>query len=182
MSKKNKQLNDLKLISQIKRGNAAAIKQWFLSYQPILLNIALKKVKTTEDAEELVQETFISCLKNATLFQEKSSLQSWMIAILRHEIADYYRKLYAKKAIRTLPLGELLLKSPVNDSHETSNKVKEVLKKMMKEKRELLLLKYVDKKKVKEIAKRLGRTTKSVESDLFRARKEFRELYLLLEK
>jgi len=65
----------------------------------------------------------------------------------------------------------------LSDSHEISERVKQVIADLSEEYRELLLLKYVDKKKVKEIARELKRTVKAVESDLFRAREEFRRLY-----
>lgn len=169
------------LINKLKAGDQQAAKAWFLIYKSRLLNLVLKKVSIREDAEEIVQETFINCLKGLNLFRGQASLFSWMQSILRHEIADYYRKRYAKKAIRTLPLGDFLLNHTVVNAHESSIRVKKVLAKMLKEKRELLLLKYVDRLAVKEIANLLGKTIKAVESDLFRARREFRELYLNLE-
>jgi len=52
-----------------------------------------------------------------------------------------------------------------------------VLKKMAKRSRELLMQKYVDKKRIKDLAKELGKTEKAIESELFRARKEFRLLW-----
>jgi len=176
-----KKQQEKKLIEQLKKGDSKAVKKWFDMYQKILMRIALSKAKNAEDAQELVQEAFINCLRSLHLFKGKSSLFSWMQSILRHEIADYYRKLYAKKAIKTLPLSELFLSTPLSDAHETSVKVRQVLEKMVTDKKELLLLKYVDKKKVKEIAAKMGRTVKSVESDLFRARNEFRSLYLSFE-
>jgi len=57
--------------------------------------------------------------------------------------------------------------------------VKEILLKMTQESREILQMKYIDKKHVKDIAKEMGKTVKSVESILFRARTEFREMYSL---
>jgi DNA-directed RNA polymerase specialized sigma24 family protein len=42
--------------------------------------------------------------------------------------------------------------------------------------------KYVDKKRVKELAQEFGRSEKAIESELFRARKEFRLLWANLEK
>ena len=47
---------------------------------------------------------------------------------------------------------------------------------------ELLMKKYVDKKRVKELAQEFGRSEKAIESELFRARKEFRLLWANLEK
>jgi DNA-directed RNA polymerase specialized sigma24 family protein len=86
--------------------------------------------------------------------------------------------MYAKKAIQTTALSHLLLSSPVEDSHEVSARVLVALKKMNEYSRELLLKKYVDSQKVAQIATELGKTVKSVESELFRAREQFRLLYL----
>ena len=166
------------LIEALRKGNEQATKYWFKHFYKRLFAIAIRKVRSEEDAKEITQETFINCLRNLHLFRDKAKLSTWMTSILYHEIADYYRKLYAKKAIKILPLGDFLLSLPISDSHEISAKVRLILSKMIKEKRELLLLKYVDNKKVKEIAKKMNRSVKSIESDLFRARIEFRKLYL----
>jgi RNA polymerase sigma-70 factor (ECF subfamily) len=104
-----------------------------------------------------------------------------MVRIAQHEVADYYRKRYAKKFIHALPLSELLPFNDLSDTHEIALKVRQVLAQMAKEEREILLMKYVDGKRVKQIANELGRTAKSVESILFRARNEFRQLYVVAE-
>ena len=101
-----------------------------------------------------------------------------MQSIAQHEVADFYRKKYAKRAIKTLPLSELLLDQRIENTAEISQRVTAVLQKMTAHSRELLLKKYVDSQKVAEIALELGKTIKSVESELFRARKEFKSLYI----
>lgn len=146
------------------------------------MRVAVKKAQNKRDAEDLVQETFINCLKNIHVFRENSSLKTWMISILRHEIADYYRKKYAKKAIKTLPLSDFILQRRIEDSSHVSARVKQVLGKMLERRKKLLLMKYVDEMAVKEIAEQVGRTFKAVESDLYRARESFKELYLALER
>ncbi len=170
------------LLSQLRQGDSRAVKLWYQKYHQLLLRFALKKTSDITIAEELVQETFINALKSLNLFREKSSLSTWMISILSHEIADYYRKIYAKRAIRVLPLSDLLLGEPVADSHEVSHKVLKVLHQMVDSHQELLLLKYADGRGVKEIAAELGRSVKAVESDLFRARIEFRRLYVVVDR
>jgi RNA polymerase sigma-70 factor (ECF subfamily) len=166
------------LLAELRRGRSTAVKKWFRWYSPYLLAITLKKVSSRQDAEELVQETFINCLRQLPLFQERSRLKTWMVSILRHETADFYRKKYAKKALLTIPLASLILAQPVKDASETSLKVRQVLGQMTKEHKELLLMKYVDNKKIKEIARLWQKTAKAVESELYRAREEFRTLYV----
>jgi RNA polymerase sigma-70 factor, ECF subfamily len=168
---------DSQLLAQLKQGSPQAVQLWFQTYHKKLFNFVGQKIDNDKDAEEVTQDIFISCLKHLPLFRGESSIWTWMVRIGQHEIADFYRKRYAKKFIHALPLSELLPIESIRDSHEISAKVKEVLQKMSSENREVLLLKYVDKKKVKAIAQQMGRTVKSVESVLFRARAEFRTLY-----
>lgn len=169
--------NESILVEAIKNGHGLAIEYWFKNYYQKLLNLALQKLPNRLIAEEVTQETFINCLRSITLFKGNSSLLTYMQSILRHEINDFYRKRYAKKFIQTIPLSEFLLDHEYKDAHETANMVKMVLKKMADRSRELLMQKYVDKKKIKELAKEWGQTEKAVESELFRARKEFRLLW-----
>ncbi|MBT4124100.1 MAG: RNA polymerase sigma factor [Candidatus Pacebacteria bacterium] len=165
------------LLKGLREGDKNKVKDWYTIFFPYLMAITLKKVSNFTDVEEIVQETFINSLRQLPLFRGESRLKTWMVSILRHEIADYYRKKYAKKALKTIPLFDEILQNPLKSSQEISEMVQITLGKMKKETRELLLLKYVDKKRVKEIASLFGKTVKSVESDLFRARVEFRKIY-----
>lgn len=171
--------SDQDLISKLKQGDTKAVNQWFGEYNDRLIKVVLNKVSNYQDAEEIVQQTFLNCLKHLPLFRGRSSIWTWMNSIARHEIADYFRKKYAKRALKTTRLSEFLLLDNIDDSSEVSEKVKRVLKKMRSSHRELLLLKYVDKKKVAVIAREFGKSIKSVESELFRARKEFKALWLV---
>lgn len=170
--------NEQVLLKALKRGDEQAVEFWFKTYQPKLLQVALVRLPSEVVAQEIVQETFISCLQTINLFKGKSSLLTWMQSVLRHEIADYYRKLYAKKIIRITPLADLLLDHGASDSCGTADAVETVLRQMLSTHRELLLRKYVDCQKVKDIAAELGTSVKSVESNLFRARQEFKALWL----
>ena len=177
MSDKTRLTVDQKLITRLRRGDQLASREWFERYHPQLLQFVLYKVSNHDDAEEIVQEVFINCLKHLPVFNGKSSILTWMKSIARHEIADYYRKKYAKKAVHTIPLLDSLSSESLDDASVVAKKVSLVLRKMRKDYRELLLLKYVDGKRVKIIAQELRRSFKSVEADLFRARSDFKAIY-----
>lgn len=165
------------LLIRLKQGDPKAVGYWFKTYKNKLLTMVIGKVSNRQDSEEIVQQTFLNCLRHLPLFRGKSSIWTWMNSIARHEIADYFRKRYAKKALKTTHLSDLLMIEDIDNSEEVSQKVKVVLKKMRGHYGELLMLKYVDGKHVAQIANEMGRSIKSVESDLFRARKEFRFLW-----
>jgi len=173
--------NEQILLEALKRGDELAVEYWFKHYRQKLMVTAAAKLPSRFFAEEIVQETFINTLRSLNLFKGKSSLLTFMQSVMRHEIADFYRKRYAKKFIHTIPLSDFLLDQPRKDAHETAAMVKLVLKKMTARSKELLMKKYVDNRRVKELAAELGRTEKAIESDLFRARREFRLLWQELE-
>lgn len=173
--------NELILIEALKNGDDLAVEYWFKKYRPVLNKAVLSKVSDSSVVMEIVQETFINCLQTLNLFKGRSSLLTWMQSIMRHEIADYYRKRYAKKFIQTIPLSDFLLEQNYKDAASSAELVTVVLKRMVKKNRELLLRKYVDCKRVKDIALEMGDSVKAVESDLFRARQEFKSLWLELD-
>ncbi len=162
------------LVELIKLGDTHAVDVWYAQYKTRLKQYISQKISHEADCEELVQQTFIHCIQQIHIFLGRSSLLTWMISIAHHEVADYYRKKYAKKALLTIPLPLNLLDYSVTDRHEITEQVSAVLHAMKAETRELLLMKYVDKKQVAVIAEELGKTVKSVESELFRARREFK--------
>lgn len=52
----------------------------------------MMRVNHRETAEDLVQETFISAVKARETFKGDSSEKTWLVAILKNKIIDYYRK------------------------------------------------------------------------------------------
>ncbi len=170
-------MTEQQFLADLKNASPQAVRQWYEQYSPKLLRHLLSKVVNPSDAEELTQDVFLSCLKSLPLFRGESSIWTWMLRVAQHEVADYFRKRYAKKFIFALPLSEFLPTQPVHNSEEVAQLVMAVLQQMKQEHREILLMKYLDGKRVLQIASETGRTVKSVESILFRARDEFRELY-----
>jgi RNA polymerase sigma-70 factor, ECF subfamily len=59
---------------------------------PALYRFALRFVRRREEAEDLVQETWLSALRGAKSFEGRSSLRTWLNGILRRRAADHYRK------------------------------------------------------------------------------------------
>lgn len=173
-------LDQDQLLVRLRQGESRVVRAWFKHYAPILTEYVSHKVDDPQDVEEIVQQTFINCLHHLPVFAGKSSIKTWMIGIARHEIADYYRKQYAKKAVQLIPLHEVIIGQPTGDASLVVQKVRYVLSHMRSDYRELLYLKYIDGQQIKKMAQELGLSFKSVEADLFRARQDFKELYAVL--
>jgi RNA polymerase sigma-70 factor (ECF subfamily) len=72
---------------------------WVDRYGEILHRFALVRVKDPVIAEDLVQETFLAALRGRKNFQGRSSLKSWLVAILKHKIVDHIRKSVKEKVL-----------------------------------------------------------------------------------
>lgn len=65
---------------------------WVDLHGDVLFRFALVRVRKPEAAEDLVQETLLAALKARRNFSADSAERTWLIGILRHKIADHFRK------------------------------------------------------------------------------------------
>ena len=66
--------------------------KWIERYADALFAYTFARINRQDVAEDLVQDTFFSALKAKDTFQFNSSEKTWLIAILKRKIIDYYRK------------------------------------------------------------------------------------------
>jgi RNA polymerase sigma factor (sigma-70 family) len=79
------------LIEQIRQGREEGWRQLVERYQGRLLAFARSRLKQSSDAEDVVQESFLTILKGLESFRGESSLETFLFVILRRRIVDYYR-------------------------------------------------------------------------------------------
>ena len=65
---------------------------WVDEFGDALFRFAVARIKDPSLAEELVQETFLAALRARKNFKGRSSPKTWLTAILKHKIIDYFRK------------------------------------------------------------------------------------------
>lgn len=65
---------------------------WIENYGDYLYSTAFIQVRNKELAEDLVQETLLSAYKAMDGFKGTSTEKTWLTAILKNKIIDYYRK------------------------------------------------------------------------------------------
>ncbi|SHJ74198.1 RNA polymerase sigma-70 factor, ECF subfamily [Pseudozobellia thermophila] len=70
---------------------------WVDAYADYLFNYAIARINDAEIAKDLVQETFLAGLKSAKNYKGDAAERTWLIAILKRKVIDYYRKSNSKK-------------------------------------------------------------------------------------
>lgn len=70
---------------------------WVNRYSDYLYNYTIVRVNNHEIAQDLISETFLAALKSKDNFKGEATERTWLIAILKRKIIDYYRKINSKK-------------------------------------------------------------------------------------
>lgn len=71
--------------------------KWVDKYADYLYNYTIVRVNNSIVAQDLISETFLAGLKSKNNFKGEASERTWLIAILKRKIIDYYRKINSKK-------------------------------------------------------------------------------------
>lgn len=164
------------LLVGLRLGDKRSVELWYTQAKVPLLRFFSNRVQHPSDAQELVHDTFLSTLSSLPLFRGKSNLWGFMLSVARHELADYWRKKYAKRAISLLPFGQELLDSVERPSNVegTQAEMLELLERLPTEISELLQLKYIDGLSVKELSEQYGLSFTAMQSRLYRAKEIFK--------
>jgi RNA polymerase sigma-70 factor (ECF subfamily) len=66
--------------------------RWVDEHGDFLYRFALLRLRAPDLAADLVQETFLEALRSRERFAGRSSEATWLIGILKHKIADHFRR------------------------------------------------------------------------------------------
>ncbi|HZR29479.1 MAG TPA: sigma-70 family RNA polymerase sigma factor [Terriglobales bacterium] len=147
-----------------------------------LYNFARWLTQNREEAEDLVQETFVKALKGFSSFQAGTNFRAWMFRILRNSFLNSRTGLAARMTVGIEPEEEENIAGADRHTPETillerisHEAVAEAIEQLPVHYREVLLLCDVEELKYQEIAETLSLPVGTVMSRLSRARKAVRE-------
>mgnify|MGYP001223002133 FL=1 len=66
--------------------------EWVELHGDSLFQYAYSRLRNSDSAEEVVQETFVSALKHAGQFRGKGAEGAWLMGILKRKVVDHIRK------------------------------------------------------------------------------------------
>ena len=135
-------------------------------YGPALMTFVGRIVTIQEDAEDVVQETFVSAYKHLEDYNpEKASVKTWLHRIAYHEALYLLRR---RKRMAQIPLdvGEDI-PDELPDA-TTAEQLDEAIQKLTPEEQMLLHIYYFDQCPLKEIAYITGTANNSLEREVSR--------------
>ena len=169
------------------------LEKWVMLYADELFTWAMHKTSSKENAEDLVQETFIAAFKSLNNFEGKSNPKTWLFSILKNKIADHYRKLYRTHEHENISLNQffdgnerwILNQIPQNwntadeanllDNAEFSSTLQRCIENLPETGKASILMKFIQEKESKSICQELQISTTNYWQIMHRTKLQLRK-------
>lgn len=182
---------DLPLVRRARDGDFAAFETLVARYEGKIFALARRIVREEHDAEEVVQETFLSVVEHLAAFREDARFRTWLLRIATNAALKLLRK---KRGLPTVsmdgpggqdddsPLPHPEFIAPWQESpsdlagrHEIRALLDEALAAIDEKHRVVFVLRDVEELSTEETAAVLGISVANVKVRLMRARLMLRE-------
>lgn len=85
-------INGYDVIEKCKKGDQAAFTSLYHTYAKDVYNTIFRLVNHTGEAEDILQESFLTAYKNIEKFENRSSIKTWITRIAVNQSIDSLRK------------------------------------------------------------------------------------------
>ncbi|MFA9452348.1 MAG: RNA polymerase sigma factor [Candidatus Aminicenantaceae bacterium] len=172
-------MEELELVQSAQQGDMEAFRQLFEVNKRKVFAIAFRYAKNKEDAEDILQDTFIKAYQGLDKFHtnEGTSFTSWLYRISINSSIDLLRK-KNKMEDKFFDPDNLDNLSSDNQGHnpensmsiqDTRNKISAVLTQLTARQRMIFILRHYQQLSTQEISEYMGCSQGSVKKQLFRA-------------
>ncbi|MCD6291754.1 MAG: sigma-70 family RNA polymerase sigma factor [Anaerolineae bacterium] len=176
------------LVTALKAGDRAACAAMVERFSPRIYRLALKLVRDPDEAEDVLQETFISACEHVSQFEGRSSLGTWLYRIATNAGLMHLRRRQPDTVSMNDPVeleeGEFVPRQLVDwgwnpEDHALNEELKRVMDEaiaMLPETlRAAFVLRDIEGLSTAEAAEVLGITESAAKVRLHRARMRLRE-------
>lgn len=173
--------NDYKEVDWVfalKDGNLWAFNELFDRYGKRLHRFAVAYLKSTENAQEIVQEVFLKIWNNREEISPDKSFESYLFTIAKNGILNTIRKSKSEQAylnFAKLNPGKNVLLDEELDFNELERAYKNAVDQLSPKRKEIFLLSRVHSLSNAEIAKKMNISVKTVENQMTSALAEVRK-------
>ncbi len=180
--------NESELVDRAQAGDVAAFTELVKHYERKIFRLAKHITQSDEDAEDVLQESFLKAYEHLGDFQRNSKFYTWIVRIAVNQALMKLRK---RKTDRTVPLDEpvdtgedmVAREIAVWDENPEQKYSREELGGILDEAvdglrpafRTVFVLRDIEELSTEETAEALGISVPAVKSRLLRARLQLRE-------
>ena len=177
-------------ILKLQQGDYGSYNKLINTYEKKVFGTCISFVPNKEDAEDIAQEVFVEVYKSIKKFRENSSLSTWIYKITTNKCLEFIRKKNTKKRFAFLqsisgndiPLDRSNYFTEFNhpgivlENKEKSETLFKAINKLPENQRIIFTLSKIEGLSYKEIVEITEKSLPSVESILFRAKKNLQDI------
>ncbi|MGQ9850556.1 MAG: RNA polymerase sigma factor [Aggregatilineaceae bacterium] len=180
--------HDADLVARLQAGDQAAYAQLVEEHAGKIYRLALRLMGNQADAEDVLQETFLSAFKSIDRFEARSSLSTWLYRIASNAALMRLRRKEPEQVSVDEPLerddGELIPRQlfdfcclPEEDllRDEARAELNRAIEELPPSLRSVFVLRDIEGLSTEETAEALDLSVSAVKSRLMRARLKLRE-------
>jgi RNA polymerase sigma-70 factor (ECF subfamily) len=174
-------MEDGDVVLRLQRREPQALAELYDRYGGMIYRLALRIVRDTGIAEDLVQETFLRAWNRAGAFDsERGAAGPWLLAIARNRALDYLRA-QSRRGANMMELNETehparFVGLPAEAlNFDMARQVKRALEQLSADQRVAIELAYFEGMSQPEIAERMGQPLGTVKTWMRRAMLRMRE-------
>jgi RNA polymerase sigma-70 factor (ECF subfamily) len=173
--------NDNKLIQNLIKGDSLAFDELFRKYYNKIYSFSYRYLQNKQDAEEVVQEVFITVWKIREKLKEIKNLNSWLFTITFNQIRKIFRNMaIEKRKLETVAMSSVFEEDSVLteiEFNDLMSKAGEIIERIPKKQKTVLLLSIRDGLSSSEISSKLKINKRTVENHLSNARAYLKKVF-----
>lgn len=171
--------NEILLIRAFKKGDKRAFDELFRRHHRKLYLFLFRLLNSKEDAEEIVQDTFLKIWERREDFMETYPFDAFIFQIAKNAFLNLNRKRVNRKVFENHLLFFNERYSTETEDYvlfeETKAILNIIIEKLPPKRKEIFLLRRIEGLSRNEIAERLGISIMTVDNQLLKANKYLKE-------
>ena len=160
---------------QDKRTREQAFTMLMTQYQESVYWQIRRMVTNHEDADDILQNTFLKIWNSVDAFQGRSQLRTWIYRIAVNETLSFLEKRKKEVVLNeddASVVADVLDGDPYFDGDETEQLLQEAVRRLPDKQRMVFHMKYFDEMKYEEISQILGTTVGALKASYHHAVKK----------
>ncbi len=174
-------LDDAAAVAEARSGNQEAFKVLVDRHSRTLYRLAYRMTGKAEDAEDVVQETFIRAFRQLSRFEARSNVSTWLYRIAFNCAVDFLRSRPRRESATESDVLERLAPAatgPTMDdlvyAGQIGERMQVALGDLSEKERAAFLMRHYHGCSIEEIGSTLGMKTNATKHSIFRAVKKMR--------
>jgi RNA polymerase sigma-70 factor (ECF subfamily) len=171
-------IDETTLVAQAREGDTGAFGGLVRRYEGKIFRLAQHVTQNREDAEDVLQETFMKAYEHLDQFQGNSKFYTWIVRIAVNQALMKLRRRKTDKSVsldETIDTGEDTMVREIAAWDEDPEQRDTAVQSLEPPYRSVFTLRDIDELSTEETAEALGLSVPAVKSRLLRARLQLRE-------